>query len=431
MSRVPTSQLERMYHFGELAASVGLGMLSNSIKRMSGQEVSNSRLPKSSIEKIVRKLSRMRGAALKIGQLISFQDESVIPVEVRETLVKLQSKANYMPPRQLERAMASSLGPNWRAKFTSFDERPFASASIGQVHRAAVGDVPCAVKVQFPGVNRSIDSDLNALSLLLLGSSFLPEGLFLDKTIANARKELKWETNYTRESENAVKYSKFVEKFGEQGRYRVPRVFPEQSSDTVLTMEFLEGHELSKLPAQFRTQEVHNDVATRVMRLCLLEIAKFRFMQTDPNWANFLLNTDTDRLEILDFGASRSYEDSFIEPYLETLRAGVREDREACEYFSQKLGYLTGVESKAMRDAHVDSIIILGEPFRSNQYNFAQQTVSTRVRNNIGVMLRERLTSPPEETYGLHRKLSGAYLLCSRLNATVPCGDLFREIVGL
>lgn len=430
MSRVPTSQIERMYHFGELAASVGIGMLTNRVKQLSGQSTSDSLLTKSTIDRIVRKLSRMRGAALKIGQLISFQDENVIPVEVREMLVKLQSKANYMPPRQLEKAMITGLGPDWRDKFSFFDERPFASASIGQVHKAAVDGIDCAVKVQFPGVDKSIDSDLNSLSLLLLGSKFLPEGLFLDKTIENARKELKWETDYVREANHATKYSELLKSDRSSDLYSVPKVFSAQSCKNVLCMEFMNGHEISKLPEKYRKQETYNDIATRIMRLCLLEISRFRFMQTDPNWANFLLNTETNKLEILDFGATRSFDDKFIEPYLETLRAGVRKDREACEYYSLKLGYLTGVESKAMRDAHVDSIIILGEPFRSSSYNFSKQTVSTRVRANISLMLRERLTSPPEETYGLHRKLSGAYLLCSRLGATVPCGDLFDEIVG-
>jgi aarF domain-containing kinase len=79
---------------------------------------------------------------------------------------------------------------------------------------------------------------------------------------------------------------------------------------------------------------------------------------------------------------------------------------------------------------------VLGEPFSATDneggsFNFENQTITDRVRTNIGVMLRERLTPPPEETYGLHRKLSGAFLLCARLNATVPCQQLFEEIVGL
>ena len=177
-------------------------------------------------------------------------------------------------------------------------------------------------------------------------------------------------------------------------------------------------------------QALLDDISTRVMRLCLMELAQFGFMQTDPNWANFLYNKNTNKLEILDFGATREYSQKFLGPYLDILRAAVKQDSQACEDLSVELGYLTGLESKAMKEAHVDSILILGEPFRSPTYDFHNQTVTDRVRGNIRLMLRERLTPPPEETYGLHRKLSGAFLLCARLNAKVPCGDLFKEIVG-
>lgn len=434
-SRVPTSQFERIYHYGRLATGLGLGMLTESIKRFGTNDQNGSLLfSKDNLERLVRKLSRMRGAALKIGQLISFQDEKVVPKEIQEMLAKLQSRANYMPPRQLNRVMSTSLGADWQKKFAKFDQKPFAAASIGQVHRAQVnsnGEIQdLAVKVQFPGVANSIDSDLNTLALLLIGSRLLPEGLFLENTIANARVELKWETDYIREGNFARKYAEALAQDPYGDKYAVPRVYEELSSPHVLSMEYMHGDHIDRLPSSHDNQDVKNDIATRVMRLCLLEISRFHFMQTDPNWANFLLNTETNKLEILDFGATRDYGMEFITPYLEVLRAAVREDREACEHFSRELGYLTGLESKAMIDAHVDSILILGEPFRSSTYDFREQTVTDRVRGNIRLMLRERLTPPPEETYGLHRKLSGAFLLCARLQAKVPCGDMFREIVG-
>lgn len=430
-SRVPTSQLERIYHYGQLATGLGFGMISEGLKRMGSSENQGSLLfSKGNLDRMVRKLSRMRGAALKIGQLISFQDEKIVPKEIQIMLSRLQSKANYMPPRQLDKVMVSNLGKDWRSKFTEFEERPFAAASIGQVHRAKVSGEPVAVKVQFPGVANSIDSDLNTLSLLLIGSRLLPEGLFLDKTIANARTELAWECDYYREAEFATKYRERLAKDTDSHLFKVPKVFEDYTTKHVLTMEFMQGYHIDKLPKEWQKQEVANEIATRVMRLCLLEVAQFGFMQTDPNWANFLLNTKENKLEVLDFGATRDYPKRFIDPYLDVLRGAVREDREACEHYSKELGYLTGLESRAMVEAHVDSIMILGEPFRNRTYDFRDQTVTDRVRGNIKLMLRERLTPPPEETYGLHRKLSGAFLLCARLNAVVPCGDLFKEIVG-
>lgn len=166
-----------------------------------------------------------------------------------------------------------------------------------------------------------------------------------------------------------------------------------------------------------------------------MEIYKFRFMQTDPNWANFLYNEETDKIELLDFGACRDFDESFTKPYSNCLRAAVKQDREMAKKYSIELGFLTGLESEAMTNAHVDSILVLGEPFRANSsddlYDFENQTITDRVRTNIKLMLNERLTPPPEETYSLHRKLSGAYLLCARMKAKFHAKKIFDDIIGL
>ena len=155
-------------------------------------------------------------------------------------------------------------------------------------------------------------------------------------------------------------------------------------------------------------------------------------MQTDPNWTNFLYNRESQKLELLDFGASRDFPDKFVEPYVSLLIAASKGDRDSCRDYSIKLGYLTGHESKDMVKAHVDSILTLAEPFVESApevYNFEGQTITDRVRANIGLMLRERLAPPPEETYSLHRKLSGAFLLCSRLGSRINSRDMFARAV--
>lgn len=421
-SRVPSNQFERIWHYGHLATGMGIGALGESLKRLAGSgEKGSVMFSRGNIERLVSKLSRMRGAALKVGQLISFQDENIIPPAIREVLRRLQSRANYMPPRQLSRVMAKDLGPGWREKFQRFDERPFAAASIGQVHSGQLSSgEKVAVKVQYPGVANSIDADLSTMSLLLLGSGMLPEGLFLDKTLENARKELAWECDYLREAENIRTYKRLL---ADEPIYKVPEVYAELTGPHVLTMQYLEGEEIEG------ANEDPNFIASSVMRLCLLELGRLQFMQTDPNWANFLVKDG--QLGLLDLGAGRPLSDEFLTLYLGTLRAAIHGDREACHDLSLKLGYLTGLESRAMVDAHIDSIMILAEPFREDSYDFSSQTVTQRVRKNIGLMLKERLTPPPEETYSLHRKLSGTFLLCARFGATVPCGKLFREIIGV
>lgn len=435
-SQVPSTRLARIFHYGSLAAGVGIGAATETIKQLANGKqdaisMKSMILSPQNIERMALKFSKMRGAALKIGQMMSFQDSSILPAEIQQILVRVQNSAHYMPPNQLERVMLDNLGQSWRDRlFTSFDDVPIAAASIGQVHTAVTEDLtPVVVKVQYPGVVDSIDSDLNNLLMLLTASSILPAGLFLDKTIANARTELKWECDYIREAQNLIRFRDMIK---DEEAFAVPKVFHNLCGEQVLTMERMRGTEIIK---GNWSQERKDWIATNIMRLCLLELKQYKFMQTDPNWANFLFNESTGKIELLDFGAARDFGDEFVEDYINILRAAVKKDRGLVEHFSQKLGYLTGLETQQMKDAHIDSIMVLGEAFspidnKGKPFNFKEQTITDRVRGNIGVMLNDRLTPPPEETYSLHRKLSGVYLLCARLDAKVPCEDLFREIIG-
>lgn len=438
-TKVPATRLGRMFHYGSLATSLGLGAVAEGLKRtirtrkFDKPDVSLL-LSSKNLERMVIKFSQMRGAVLKVGQLLSFQDTRILPQEIQTVLTRVQNSANYMPRDQLETVMKRNFGATWKTDlFSSFKDYPVAAASIGQVHSAVLLDgkfTPVAVKVQYPGVAESIDSDLNNLMLLLTASRFLPEGLFLDKTIANARTELKWECDYLREAQSLERFADLLK---DDPAFTVPRVIHTASTEHVLTMDLMRGTEITKGDWD---QPTRNWIATQIMRLCLREIAHFRFMQTDPNWANFLYNDKTGKIELLDFGAARGYSPEFTRNYLGVLRAAVRRDTAAIERYSRRLGYLTGDESPEMLQAHVDSVLALGEPFsahsaRDSYFDFSNQTITDRVRANIGLMLQQRLAPPPEETYGLHRKVSGAFLLCAKLNAQVPCQQLFEEIVGL
>ncbi len=355
----------------------------------------------------------------------------MLPAPIHQVLQRVQDSADYMPASQRNQVLIDDLGSNWRDLFSSFDERPIAAASIGQVHSARMKSTGTrvAVKVQYPGVANSIDSDLNNLSILLTASRLLPKGLYLDKTIANARTELGWECDYIREAECGRRFQKLLQ--DEQSTFIVPSVIDEASGPHVLTAEMMNGIGITK--AQNLTQEQKDWIGTQILRLCLREITEFKFMQTDPNWTNFLFNANTSRLELLDFGASRDFPDKFIIPYVEILQAASRNDRETIRDRSIQLGYLTGYESAAMLNAHVSSVLTLAEPFNDSSpemYDFRDQSITDRVRKLIPVMVRERLAPPPEETYSLHRKLSGAFLLCARLGSRVRCRELFANAMA-
>ncbi|EPE31649.1 Protein kinase-like (PK-like) [Glarea lozoyensis ATCC 20868] len=428
-SKVPSSRIGRLWNYGGLAAGMFGGAITESLRRVGGGGGEGSyMLSAGNMERLVAKLSRMRGAALKLGQMISFQDSKMLPAPIQEVLQRVQDRADYMPASQRNKVMTANLGSDWRDLFSSFDEKPIAAASIGQVHSAVLksNGTRVAVKVQYPGVAGSIDSDLNNLAVLLTASRLLPKGLFLDKTIANARTELAWECDYIREAACGRRFQELLA--DETDTFVVPKVFPEASGQQVLTMEFLDGIGVTRVKSF--TQEQRDWIGTQILRLCLREITEFKYMQTDPNWTNFLYNAETNKLELLDFGASREYPEEFITRYTKLLAAASIADKKVIRDLSIELGYLTGQESKAMLDAHIASILTLAEPFIDSSpevYDFKDQTITERVKALIPVMIRERLSPPPEETYSLHRKLSGAFLLCARLGSRVRCRELFQN----
>ncbi|KAL9000048.1 MAG: hypothetical protein Q9169_001293 [Polycauliona sp. 2 TL-2023] len=433
-SRVPSSRFGRLWQYGGLATSMAFGAVGESFRRATGsshESAGSLMLSAGNMERLVAKLSKMRGAALKLGQMMSFQDSNMLPAPIHQVLQRVQDSADYMPATQRNQVLAGDLGSNWRDLFSSFDEKPIAAASIGQVHSARMksNGLRVAVKVQYPGVADSIDSDLNNLAVLLTASRLLPKGLYLDKTIANARTELGWECDYIREAECGRRFQQLLH--DEQSTFTVPSIIDEASGAHVLTAEMMDGIGVTK--ARDLTQEQKDWIGTQILRLCLREITEFKFMQTDPNWTNFLFNSNTSKLELLDFGASRDYPDKFIIPYVEILQAASRNDRETIRDGSIRLGYLTGYESTAMVNAHVSSVLTLAEPFNDSSpetYDFRDQTITHRVRKLIPVMVRERLAPPPEETYSLHRKLSGAFLLCARLGSRVRCQELFANAMA-
>ncbi|KAE8269334.1 hypothetical protein A4X09_0g2987, partial [Tilletia walkeri] len=446
-AKVPSSRLGRLMHYGSLGAGLAWGAAGQYISPSPGGS-KNAFMGEANLRRLVDKLSTMRGAALKMGQFMSIQDSNMLPPELEEVLLRVQNSANYMPEWQMEKVMREDLGPEWRSNFDSFSPIPFAAASIGQVHSAILSSThpsplagtKVAVKIQFPGIKQSIASDLGYLTTLLTASALLPRGLFLDKTIETMRGELEDECDYVREAEMGRRFARLLDEVQGPGKssavegvmdFAVPRVVDELCTGRVLTTEMMKGRPLTQ-SARY-SQERRNQIATSILRLCLQELFQFRLMQTDPNWSNFLLNERTDTLELLDFGATREYSPAFIDKWFALLSAAVRGDRESCLEWSAKIGYLTGEESEAMLEAHLSSMLLLAEPFSPSSpspYPFTNQTITSRVRSHIPVMLKERKTPPPKETYSLNRKLSGAFLLCARLGAEVPCREVWEEVAG-
>lgn len=437
---VPSTRISRAFGFASLGAGLALGTAHEFARRTLGGSSSNNDgslvlSNDANAQRLSDSLRRMRGAAMKLGQMLSIQDESIAPPALTNALVQVRKGAEAMPTHQLMQQLNDQWGDQdeWKDRI-DIEERPFAAASIGQVHRATLrtsgGQKKVAVKVQYPGVANSIESDLSNLSMLVKASGLSPPGLFLDNVIRVGREELKVECDYRREALNHHRFQQLIS--SDRGlvadRFVVPDVIEEFSTDRILVTEYVRGGTIDKV--MDLDQDERNRIGKAIMRLTMLELFVWRFMQTDPNWGNFLYDVRTRTTYLIDFGAARDYDEDFVRGYLNIVKANADQDERALFEESIRMGFLTGEENSMMLEAHKMSGYCLGEPFQSYEpYNFKTSRITARISEHGAVFLKHRLTPPPEEVYTLHRKLAGAYNLCIKIGAIISCRDLLDEVI--
>lgn len=246
--KVPSSRIGRMATFGTLFAGLGLGTVNELTKGALGlggaKDMKSALFSSKNAERIVDTLCRVRGAALKLGQILSIQDSSIVSPHLAKAFDRVRQAADYMPDWQVAKVLKTEFGNDWRSKFKSFDDKPFAAASIGQVHRAVLNDgMEVAIKIQYPGVAQSIESDIDNLVGMLKVWDVFPPGIFIDNVVKVAKRELIWEVDYLREANYTEKYGEMIAPHKE---YRVPKVIRNSSTKSILTTELVPGIPLDK-----------------------------------------------------------------------------------------------------------------------------------------------------------------------------------------
>ncbi|MGE5159966.1 MAG: ABC1 kinase family protein, partial [Betaproteobacteria bacterium] len=287
-----------------------------------------------------------------------------------------------------------------------------------------------ALKIQYPGVARSIASDVDNVAALLRMANVLPLGIDVRGIADEAKRQLQQEADYLAEGRFLERYAKLVEGDPE---LLVPRVHWDYTTPRVMAMDFVEGVPLEAMARDGVPQEQRDRLGAALEHLMFRELFEFRVMQTDPNFANYLFQPDTGRLVLLDFGATQEFTVEFVDRFRRITRAIVTRDRAAIAAQAMAIGYLAADSSPEQVEAAVDMILLVCEPLNHRgRYDFGASDLPARARD-LGFDLAFRhglLKAPPPETMFLHRKLAGMYLLVARLGAHIDVRKLIQPLLA-
>lgn len=425
MSKIPTSLFGRGRKLVGIAGKVALNEISDRMKTF--QDEKEKLLSKVKLaEDIVKTLSELKGASMKVGQLLSLDFGDYLPPEIVKVLEKLHQKSTFLPFNEINQIIKQELGSKY-SKIENLSEGPMAAASIGQVHRGRIGLEEIIIKVQYPGVAESIPKDMKMLELILKQGKFLSQKSETDigPFLSEVKEVLLKEADYRNELQMHVLYK---EKF--QGRcYIIPRAYAEYSTEKILVQEYIEGISLSEWIASNPSLTLRAEMADLLIRLYLDEIFVFGIVQTDPNPGNFLITRDQ-KLALIDFGAVKIFSKEFVTSYRKVLLAAYNQNRAAVLEESIKIGFLDPREDDEVQNLYVEMIDFLADPFRQDtRFDFGDKDFFTKSRDLSWEMTKKcRYTPPPKDLLFLHRKLGGVFIFIKRLDIKLKLKDYWHYV---
>lgn len=430
--KVPSARLSRFAAFGQMAGGVASGMVAEGARRLARGERPQMRdllLTPGNAQRVTEQLSRLRGAAMKLGQMISLDAGDMLPPELTAILAKLRDNAHHMPPAQLQKVLAAQWGQDWRRRFAHFEASPIAAASIGQVHRARLPDGRVvAVKVQYPGVADSIDADVDNVATLLRLSGLLPSALDIAPLLGEAKIQLHEEADYLREARQMQLYA---DRLADDPRFLVPRPLDDWTTDQVLVMDYIAADSIDTLADA--SQAVRDRSMAALLDLVLHELFVFGHMQTDPNFANYRWRPESGEIVLLDFGAARPVPPETSNAYRTLLRAGLAGDRDGLRAALIDVGFVSPalvMRHGAALDAMIDTII--AHVLRPGLFDFADRSFVAELRELATPVVADTASwhLPPVETMFVQRKVSGTALLAVRMQARLPLVDMVAGMVA-
>ena len=425
---VPSTRVSRFLTIGSMAGALTTNIVKNTVSAaFSAQKPSaeNTFLHLNNAKTITKHLAHMRGAAMKLGQMLSMDTGDLLPPEWEPILALLRERANSMPSGQLQQVLKDNWGDNWHHQFADFCFEPIAAASIGQVHKATLkSGEELAIKVQYPGVSASIDSDIDNVAGLLKLTRLVPKGLNIDSILEQAKAQLKQEADYCTELAYLKKYAALLEN---DTRYIVPKAYEPLCTKHILCMEFIKARPMAELA--YETQNTKTTIIENLFDLVFNELFTFRFTQSDPNYANFLFNDDTKQLVLLDFGACREISKNASVGYQNMANAMQQQDSQGMLNALINLGLLNEDTPQSAKQMVIEACVTASESLQSEPYNFKKTQIVKRLQQQTQGLISEKdsIASPNFDVALINRKVSGTVMLANKMDVDVNLASLLAK----
>ncbi|WP_180064831.1 AarF/ABC1/UbiB kinase family protein [Acinetobacter sp. YH16037] len=428
MAKTASTPGRRFMKLASMTASIATKTVSNSIRNITADEeqknASRSKLFQDIGLQIADTLGEMKGAVMKVGQIAS-QYKDIFPPEVAKAISKLQRQAPAMPFAEIKAQVEQELGKPLAQIFKSFEEQPFAAASIGQVHKAVLPNgQQVVVKVQYPGVEEACESDLKQvrLALRLMGVLKIDRKL-QNKLFREIQDSLDNELNYEIEAQNLNVARAFHSALDD--KIIIPQVYKDYSSRHILTLSLELGDSIET--ASTWSQETRNALGRRLFRTIGREIFFLKRFHCDPHPGNFAFREDGSVI-VYDYGGVKTLSPEIVSHFKQLINAARKHDIPLMEQQLDALHSLNEL-GKFPADLYEQWLEVLMRPL-TTQYDFAENSAHHDGVELIKPSLKYwDVFKPSPDTLMVNRTVSGHYWNLIHLKVNDNLNDLFDELV--
>ncbi len=412
MNEGPVTKGRRFFRLASMTAQVAGSYATTRIKSIFQSEEAAETDRKAAHERnggrIARTLGELKGAVMKVGQMASIAGD-ILPKELAEALRGLQREAPPVAYEVIAGQIERELGAPPEQLFKRFEREPFASASIGQVHRATTDDGrEVVVKVQYPGVDTAVSSDLSQLKLVLKASGLVKvRKQALDEVFREVKARLHEELDYCNEADNVRRFREFHRK---HPFVCIPDVVGERSAQRVLTLTYEPGDHISELDERGYPQATRDLLGQHLFKLLIAQLFEFRNLHADPNPGNLAFRPDG-TIVLYDFGCVKQIPDAIIQAYGATIRCGLEEDYVGVEAGLRALGVLNPDGPRVELEYYKSWRDLFALPFLGDQtFDFATSTIHDDVIKQVpGALKRIESFQPPSDLVFIDRAIAGHY----------------------